>query len=222
MNLVVPWALGFGQHSSFCPVQSPHVPPAPRSRQPPAPLTGGEAHEAPPGLSATHQQPLLQVVANVPHVGLVGLAVLCHQLSGLGTQGGSSEAESREVTFLRLLMAWNIIKSPFCVILRRVMVKCLKCHLLFVTGIYALGHLLTPPGIRDATARQTKEAQPSRPHPVSARDGEGHTGAQGKRTMSLGQRSVGLGLPRGGSPGTAQGNVSELLERGEGTGPGGW
>lgn len=38
-----------------------------------------------PGPS-THLQPLLQVISDVPHVGLISLAVLSHQLCGLGTQ----------------------------------------------------------------------------------------------------------------------------------------
>ena len=36
----------------------------------------------------THRQPLLQVVAHTPHVSLVGLAVLRHQLGRLWTQEG--------------------------------------------------------------------------------------------------------------------------------------
>lgn len=40
--------------------------------------------------TGTHRQPLLQVVAHSLHVGFVGLALLCHQLSRLGTQEGPS------------------------------------------------------------------------------------------------------------------------------------
>ena len=41
-----------------------------------------------PRAPGTYRQPLLQVVAHAPHVGLVGLAVLRHQLGRLRTQEG--------------------------------------------------------------------------------------------------------------------------------------